>query len=57
MKRRANMESRLAAAGAKLMEPLAGLGDRDRQSKWLSEQLQIRENADANGQPQLTYRG
>lgn len=30
MKRRANVESRLAAAGARLTEPLAGLGDRDR---------------------------
>lgn len=38
----AGLESRLAAAGAKLSEPLAGLGDRDRQTKWLGEQLAIR---------------
>lgn len=38
----ASLESRLAAAGAKLLEPLAGLGDRDRQTKWLGEQLAVR---------------
>jgi hypothetical protein len=57
MKQNANMKSRFSAAGAKLMEPLAGLGDRDRQSKWLEEQLYIREHADASGEKVLSYRG
>lgn len=39
----ASLETRLTAAGAKLREPLAGLGDRDRQTTWLGEQLAIRE--------------
>lgn len=39
----ASLESRLVAAGAKLLEPLAGLGDRDRQTKWLGEQLTVRQ--------------
>lgn len=42
----AGLESRLTAAGAKLREPLAGLGDRDRQTKWLGEQLAIRRETD-----------
>jgi hypothetical protein len=45
MKDNASMESRLAAAGAKLIEPLAGLGPQDKQEKWLREQLEIRKAA------------
>lgn len=38
----ASLDSRLTAAGARLLEPLAGLGDRQRQTKWLGEQLSVR---------------
>ncbi len=42
LKQDASLQSRLAAAGSRLVEPLAGLGDRDRQTKWLGEQLAVR---------------
>lgn len=59
MRERANMKSRLSAAGAELLEPLAGLGDRDRQSKWLSEQLYLRHNddTDLDATKEITYSG
>ncbi|QLG62327.1 DUF6884 domain-containing protein [Halorarum salinum] len=42
---RGGLESRMAAAGARTVEPLAGLGDEDRQRNWLAEQLEIRRDA------------
>ena len=39
---RGGLRTRVGAAGATMTEPLAGLGDEDRQRTWLEEQLSIR---------------
>ncbi|MFC7096178.1 DUF6884 domain-containing protein [Halobaculum marinum] len=45
LKERGGLLSRMAAAGAKTIEPLAGIGGPDRQEQWLDEQLAIRREA------------
>ncbi|MFC7137120.1 DUF6884 domain-containing protein [Halobaculum litoreum] len=45
LKERGGLLSRTAAAGAKTLEPLAGIGGRERQEQWLDEQLEIRRDA------------
>ena len=45
LKERGGLLSRMAAAGAKTIEPLAGIGGRERQAQWLDEQLAIRRDA------------
>lgn len=46
LKERGGLLSRVSAAGAKTIEPLAGIGGPERQERWLDEQLQIRREAD-----------
>ncbi|MFC7070245.1 DUF6884 domain-containing protein [Halobaculum lipolyticum] len=46
LKERGGLLSRVSAAGAKTIEPLAGIGGPDRQERWLDEQLEIRRDAD-----------
>lgn len=45
LKERGGLLSRIAAAGAETVEPLAGIGGRERQERWLDEQLSIRRDA------------
>lgn len=45
LKERGGLLSRIAAAGAETVEPLAGIGGRERQERWLDEQLAIRRDA------------
>lgn len=45
LEERGGLMSRMAAAGAKTIEPLAGIGGRERQEQWLDEQLAIRADA------------
>ncbi|UIO98967.1 hypothetical protein Hbl1158_10520 [Halobaculum sp. CBA1158] len=45
LKDRGGLLSRVAAAGADTVEPLSGIGGRDRQERWLDEQLAIRREA------------
>lgn len=45
LKERGGLLSRVAAAGAETVEPLAGIGGQERQEQWLDEQLAIRRDA------------
>jgi len=45
LKDRGGLVSRASAAGAETVEPLAGIGGRERQERWLDEQLSIRADA------------
>ncbi|WP_277552494.1 DUF6884 domain-containing protein [Halobaculum limi] len=51
LKERGGLVSRMAAAGAETVEPLAGIGDRERQERWLDEQLAIRRAEDSAANP------
>ncbi|WP_435064982.1 DUF6884 domain-containing protein [Halobaculum sp. EA56] len=61
LKERGGLLSRVAAAGAETVEPLAGIGGRERQERWLDEQLEIRtgdgEPADADLEADLGEAG
>ncbi|SHH25202.1 DUF6884 domain-containing protein [Halobaculum gomorrense] len=45
LKERGGLLSRMTAAGAETIEPLAGIGGQEQQERWLDEQLSIRRDA------------